>query len=88
MRFDKWVSGTRGSNDRILFATHSGRLAFVEMKKAGEKSNLQQVHLHKDLIRRGQLCVVVDNFEDFVALCDHLEAGTGPMSTGAGVFDG
>lgn len=69
---EKWVSGTVGWPDRIVILP-DGKVAFVEVKRPGEKPRAIQVHRHKQLRKLGMAVYVLDAADQIGGILDGIQ---------------
>ena len=69
---EKWVSGTVGWPDRIVILP-DGKVAFVEVKRPGEKPRAIQVHRHKQLRKLGMAVYVLDATDQIGGILDGIQ---------------
>lgn len=70
---EKWTSGTAGWPDRIVILPPDGKVAFVEVKRPGEKPRPLQVYRHKQLKQLGCQVYVLDHPDNIGGILDDIQ---------------
>lgn len=70
---EKWNSGTVGWPDRIVILPPYGKIAFVEVKRPGEKPRAIQLYRHQQLRNIGVKVYVLDHVDKIGGILDDIQ---------------